>query len=219
MKKSLAAVLLIFALVAPARAGSLTISGSLQPPAAWDGTSASPTFTVAVQNPVGAVTVPVIGWSLGLSIVPEAGAVGTVSFASATVPANYLFATDSGGISIPPLPATSILAFDTATDNGVVVPATGDNLLALTFSATSGTSGKFQIEALGDPNTGSYWIPNDGVFAATAFGNVPFGTNLVSLGVLTVTTAAVVPEPQSAVMLISALVTLLAYRCVRRGPR
>jgi hypothetical protein len=93
-----------------------------------------------------------------------------------------VFAGDSGGLSTSSLPSTSILAFDTTNDNGVVVPTNVTNLLTLTFSALSGTNGKFKIEAVGDPNTGSNWVPYaNGTFPTTAFGNVPFGTNLVSL--------------------------------------
>lgn len=119
----------------------------------------------------------------------------------------------------PALPFPSIIVNDVATDSGVVVPATGDNLLALTFSITAGTHGTFNIEAVGDPTLGSGWIPNAAPFPTNAFDNVPFGTKLVSLGSVTVTPSVIVPEPQSAVLLISGLVTLLACCGVRRGRR
>lgn len=73
MNRYFAAVLFVFVLVAPAKAASLTISGSLQPNVPWNGTSASPTFTVGIQNP-GNVTNSVIGWQLGLTIVAQGGA-------------------------------------------------------------------------------------------------------------------------------------------------
>jgi len=175
---------------------------------------------VGIQNP-GNVTSPVIGWQLGLTIVAQGGAAGTLDFASFAPPSNYLFATDSGGMIrlSPALPFASIIVNDVATDNGVVVPATGDNLLALTFSITAGTHGTFNIEAVGNATSGSGWIPNVAPFPTNAFDNVPFGNTPVTIGTVTVTPASVVPEPQSAVLLMSGLVTLLAWRRVRRGRR
>jgi hypothetical protein len=160
------------------------------------------------------------GWSLGLQIVSEGVVTGSLMFATATLPSNYVFAGDSGWLSPVSLPSSSIFIFDTTNDNGVIVPANGTNLLALTFTAAAGTSGKFAIQALGDPNTGSNWTAyGNGTFPTTAFGNVPFGSNPVSLGEVTVGQVASVPEPQSAVLLISGLVSLLAYGHVRRRRR
>ncbi len=183
MKRVFTPVFALIALAGQASAGptvSLTISGPASP-LSWDGTGTSPTFNVAVANPVGDVTDMVVGWSLGLSIVRDTGT-GTLSFDTATIPSNYVFASDSSPLmfTVPAPAPTQLLVNGVASDNGVVVPESGTNLLALTFSATAGTSGKFEVMAFGDPNTGSYWTPvAGGTFPSTAFGNVPFGQTLV----------------------------------------
>lgn len=216
MKRVFAAVFAVIALVGQASAGStpsLTISGPASP-LSWDGNGSSPTFNVAVLNPNNQVTDTVAGWSLGLSIVRESGT-GTLTFSTETIPSNYVFATDSTPLFFTtPAPApTQLLVNGTASDNGVVVPASGTNLLALTFSATAGTSGKFEVMAFGDPNTGSYWIPfANGTFPSTAFGNVPFGPTLVSLGEIDIAPLSSVPEPQSLLLLGVGLIGVVAYR-------
>jgi hypothetical protein len=225
MKKFLLAVLLVATLTLSASAGDLTISGE---DLTWSGSGASPTFTVSVQNPGGAVTDNVQGWSLGLWVAPESGATGTVSFnvppltgfpptASVPAPPNYLFASDSSGILLTePTSPVQVLANDIATDSGVPVPSTGANLLALSFTATAGATGVFDIFTLGDSVTGSYWVdPTGNTFA---FGNVPFSANdpatpgsPVLLGTVTISQASI-PEPMSLVLLASGLLGVLGYR-------
>jgi hypothetical protein len=213
------------AIVTPAEGGDLLLGTGESLSWAPSTQPASPTFTVSVQNPGGAVTEQVLAWSLGLAITPEAGASGTVSFATATQPSNYLFASDSSGITLtPPTSPVQLLANDVATDNGQVVPSTGANLLALTFSASAGAHGVFDIVAYGNSVAGSYWIPNDSTFSETAFGNAPFAANdpagfgpPVTLGTLTVLQPASVPEPHSASLLLcGSAAGLLLYRRVRR---
>jgi hypothetical protein len=217
------------AIVTPAKGGSLALGTGES--LSWTPSTqpSSPTFTVSVENPGGAVTEQVIAWSLGLAIVPEAGASGTASFATATQPSNYLFASDSSGISqSPPTSPVQLLANDVATDTGQVVPSTGANLLALTFSATAGAHGVFDIVAYGNSVAGSYWIPNTATFPTTAFGNAPFASNdptgfgaPVTLGTLTLVLPSSVPEPHSAILLLcgSGAALLLCRRARRRTSR
>ena len=222
MKRVFTAVFALIALAGQASAGptvSLTISGPASP-LSWDGTGSSPTFNVAVANPGGDITDMVVGWSLGLSIVRVSGT-GTLSFDTATIPSNYLFASDSSPLlfTVPAPAPTQLLVNGVASDDGIVVPESGTNLLALTFSATAGTSGKFEVMAFGDPNTGSYWTPVAGQnFPSTAFGNVPFGQTLVSLGEIDIAPLSSVPEPHSCLLLGVGAIGVLAYRR-RRGRR
>jgi hypothetical protein len=131
-----------------------------------------------------------------------------VSIATFAQPSNYLLNGDSVGIVAATASApVQLLVGDLALDIGVVVPAAGANLLALTFSASLGTTGKFDIVTYGDPVKGSNWISgNDSTATPVAFDNAPFSPNgfpgaPVILGTLTVTQNAV-PEPSSMLLLL-----------------
>ncbi len=88
MKPLSLAVLRVASLSFSARAGDLTISGE---DLTWSGSGASPTFTVGIENNGVTDTDFLAGWSLGLNIAPETGAVGRLSFATASLPSNYLW--------------------------------------------------------------------------------------------------------------------------------
>jgi len=211
MKKWIAAVLLVFAVVAPARGDSLTISaGNLD----WNGIGSSPTYTIGIQNPTSTAQV-LYAWQLGLAIVPEAGATGSLEFASATVPGNnYVLASiepnTTGLLPVFSGPSTSIsLIGDASSANQGVSLAAGSSydLLSLTFVG-SRARGVFDIEAMPvGLASGSGWYSSN--FNAQGFANA-------NLGPVTVGQASI-PEPQSVVLLLSGLLTLLACRLVRRG--
>lgn len=229
MKRFLVAVMTFLLLGSPVWADSvLTLSGQTLD---WDTTSQpSPTFTVGIAN--NGVTDTLQGWSLGLEIVAGSGASGTLSFATATLPStNYLLNGNSQvqeGLGFipgnPTLPATSILPiadFIFTGTTGVTVPSSGDNLLSLTFAASS-MQGTFQIVEIPDPNTGSYWF--SGSNTIVSFGNSPFGGTSnnpttgtpVSIGSLTLSAQQTVPEPHSVWLLLSGLATLVTYHRVRQ---
>jgi hypothetical protein len=220
MRRIVAAALLGIAIVAPARGADLLLGTGEN--LSWNTTTqpTSPTFNVSVQNPGGAVTDPVLIWQLGLAIAPEAGAVGTLSFATFGPPVNYLLAGDSTGIvSAVANPPVQLFVNDAALlgSNGVVVPSAGANLLALTFSAGSGARGTFDIVTYGDPSLGSAWV--SGTTQNTlAFGNVPFPATFpgppVVLGTVTLTQSTV-PEPHSVVLLFWGAGALLLCGLVR----
>jgi RNA polymerase sigma-70 factor, ECF subfamily len=217
MKRFLLGVLLVATLCVPARAGDLTISGEDQ---AWSGSGTSPAFTVGIENNGVTGTDFLAGWSLGLSISPESGAVGSLSFATASLPSDYLLDGNSeveSGLgflpSNPSLPASSILPIgDVTNSGGVTVPSSGDNLLALSFVTGPGTtSGVFDILAVTNPQlTLSYWTENNSSFTSVAFGNFTTGTEPVLLGTVTIGVAAA-PEPNSAVIVLDGLLGFVAY--------
>ncbi len=211
---------LLALVVAPAtEADFLTLTGTSE---TWSSplSNPSPTFTVGVYDTTvtGTSQIPLFGWTLGLEIVPESGAVGTVDFATATIPTtNYLLGANSLGLlPAPTLPATTIPTIADAdgdpVGSGVLVPTTGANLLALTFSASGGAQGVFDILATpydtstntptsgdgsswGDANANQYNYSN---FSPTA--PVP-----VVLGTLTIPAVmSAVPEPGSALLVLLA---------------
>jgi hypothetical protein len=209
MRRFVIAGVLGLLIVAPARGANLSLGTGET--LTWNTTTQpiSPTFNVSVQNPGGAVTDPVIAWALGLGIAPEAGAMGTVSFANFSQPMNYLLATDTSGIvSGVATSPVQLLVNDVATDTGVVVPSGGANLVALTFSATAGAKGTFDIVTYGDRTQGSNWVSgNDPNLNTVPFENVPFPTTFpgppVTLGTLTlIQQGSTVPEPNSALLLL-----------------
>jgi hypothetical protein len=217
MKKFVLAVLFTTAPILPARAWDLSISGQSL---TWNGSGTSPTFTVGIENNGVTGTDYLAGWSLGLTIAPEAGAVGTLSFATASLPSNYLLNGNSevqsgfGFIpSDPNLPATSILPIaDVTLNGGVTVPNSGDNLLALTFVAGPGTtSGVFDVFAMTDPGlTLSYWAENNSDFTSESFGNFTTGSDEVLLGTVTIGVASV-PEPNSGLVFFCGLVVVIGF--------
>ena len=220
MKRCFIAVVTFLALGSPSWANDmLAISGQNLP--TWDPSSQpSPTFTVGIQNL--SDTDLLIAWQVELEIVPV-GAASGLSFASVSMPtSNYSLGSNSDGFVGTINNPTSLVAFDTAYNEGPVsVPASGDNLLSATFSAAPGAQGTFNIVAIPDALTGSYWYSSDvgeTNFNQYAFSNVPFGTNdpPVVIGVVSLGVAATVPEPQSAVLLASAVVVLLVF-CARRA--
>ncbi len=195
----------------------------------WSSPSAtSPTMVVSVLNPSGAVTDPVVAWSLGLAVSGEAGSVGTVQFAGYSTPSNYLYSLDSsgsGGISTTTtLPSSSIASInDIANKNGVAVPSAGANLLALTFSATSNAYGVFDVFAVpyDGVSNGSYW--EDGSTSSTgyppiSFLNAPQGGGNLLLGTITIPPpiTGATPEPGTIVLLGTGGLTLVVLALRRR---
>lgn len=220
MKRCLFAAMTFLALVSPVWANdALTISGqSLN----WNPTSqSSPQFTVGIEN-VGDTDL-LIAWSVQLEIVPVGSASG-LSFASVTMPTtNYLLGSNSDGfVGTIGTGGSSLYAFDSVyTEGPVSVPASGDNLLSATFSAASGAQGVFNIEAVPDPYTGSYWYSSNSgetTFVQYAFANVPFGTNdpPVVIGQVSLTSGSSIPEPQSVWLVVSGLATLATYKGIRQ---
>ena len=136
----------------------------------WNTSSPSPVMVFGIEN-TSSTTDKLYGWQLGLEIVPETGAKGTLLFNTATVPTSYLLAGRSGGLDFGPafsgFPIATIpVVGDTDSPGtglipGVLVPSTGKNLLQVDFDALPGTSGVFDIMAVPDLFNGSNWYSSD----------------------------------------------------------
>jgi len=180
----------------------------------WNPTTSSPVMVFGIENDTSPPTEKLYGWQLGLEIVPETGATGTLRFKTATVPDSYVLEGLTSGP--PPLaaPAATIPVIgdaDLVQFTGILVPSSGKNLLQVDFDVLPGTSGLFYIKAVPDQFNGCNWYSSD--FNARDFVNVPFGGGAVSLG-----SVNVVPEPGTFVLLSAGgliVVLLGVYRRVR----
>jgi hypothetical protein len=229
MKKWLGGILLSIAFIQPARADSLTISGANQ---TWDTSGPSPTFTVGISNPT-ASPVDLYAWQLGLMIAADPSNLnpgGTVTFASATIPtANYVLAGNSYGLLPNPITlGTDTIPFITdfsPTGTASTLPSNSSfNLLDLTFTASKGATGVFDVFALplGDGGaSGSGWTKLTTDFTTVGFDGFPQNGGNLLLGTLTLFQpqggGGSIPEPSSIVMLIAGCAGVLVYRRVRRA--
>ena len=129
------------------------------------------------------------GWQLRLTIEPGPGASGSVEFASATLPANYVFdGTSSFGlianVSGDTLTATD---FNFPYSGGVQVPGgAGANLLSVTFSASSDAYGVFGVFAFGGVGNSQWTDALQPVQATRAFANIPTDGSPFQIGALVV---------------------------------
>jgi hypothetical protein len=159
-------------------------------------------------------------WNVQLQITPLAGATGTLMFQTATQgPSPYIFGSNGFGVIATITNSGSQLAasdFDGADglNFSVTVPATPTNLLATTYLASAGASGKFGIFAVpGGPLNSvtnpalTYW--NDGNNNQSFSGVTP-GTNL-QIGEVDITLASV-PEPSTLTLLGIAIAGITAWR-------
>jgi len=225
MKKLVLSVALFSLLAGSAQAGViLTTSNPPGMPLIMSAgtTSGSMLVSVASDNPLNDV---MAGWQFQLEIIPEAGAVGALTFQDPSTgtpsnPPNYIF---SNGLGIAVTNEGSHLEandfFDINFGPGTPVSgAPGANLLQMDFLASSNASGLFGIYARqGDPNT--LWT--DSSFTTQFFTNVPddqSDTGLVLIGEVFVTGGVpqAVPEPSSLTLLGMGGVTLAGWRWWRR---
>ena len=177
----------------------------------WSRNTPSPAHFVGIENPTASAD-PLFAWSLGLTITPDPAATGLLEFAGATFPDDYLLDGRSGGL-VPAFsgPSTSISPIGDSDSlfTGIIVPATGKNLLATTFTASLDAAGTFYISAIPDEFTGSNWFSSD-FQNVREFQNVSFGGGPVVIGSVTI-----VPEP-STMLLVSELIAAVALLVYRR---
>jgi hypothetical protein len=209
MKKLICLALLGF-LPANARAGVIlaTSPDPLLVTSNASSTTTSGTMDVTVSSNASDM---MSAWAVQLQITPLAGATGSLVFQTASQgPAPYIFGGNGFGVSatITNL-GSQLMANDFDGLDGVhfstTVPATPTNLLALTYLASAGASGKFGIfaepgasltQAGGIPLT--YWADSNG--NNPNYLNVPGGGANVQIGEVDITLARV-PEPTTLTLL------------------
>jgi hypothetical protein len=135
-------------------------------------------------------------FNVGVRIVPTAGAVGTISFQSVSVPpSNSIFTNFAAPPSIVPVLDFHAINGENAAFANVAIPNTGRSLFqAQIYSPNNNALGKFDFYA--DRETTNYFTTTD--FDGLKFKNVQLGgdVNGAYLGSLTITA---VPEPSSLV--------------------
>jgi PEP-CTERM motif len=212
MKKLFLSCIFLSLLAAGARAG--VVLGTDYPPGTplmmSAGTTSGPMLVnVVSDNPPNDI---MTGWNLQLTVLPDAGANGTVTFQDPATgtpsnPANYIFGGNGLGISVTN--GGSVLSagdfFDPNVGLGAPVPgAPGANLLKMDFLASSNASGLFGVYA----NEGrglTQWT--DANLTTQFFTNAPDGTGLVRIGEILIPQS--VPEPTSLMLAGTAALAVL----------
>ncbi len=195
-----------------------------------DATSTDPVEIITGQTstpiPLGVVndTVPdapedfLTGWQFSLIILPEAGATGTVTFAtppsgSAPEPPNYVLdgvnfgiATVNGG--------DELLAFDFidpfSGSDGVQVPVDpGALLLLVELLASNDAEGEFGVYAVPGRGFTEWTDANPLIQRILPFENVPDGPEPVLIGSVSVR----IPEPASFALMVCGLSAVFFSRC------
>ena len=184
LRQGVSAVVMVFVVATVTAAQHLSITGEdLQ----WNPLTDPPLLmTFGVENTTGTSDL-LFAWQMGLEIIPDAAASGTLLFSSAMLPSDYLLEGRSGGLTPAFTGPSTVLPVIGDTDSaftGVAVPTSGKNLLAVAFDVDPGTSGLFYVRAVPDMFNGCAWFSDD--FNAREFMNVPFGGGSVVIGSVTV---------------------------------
>lgn len=177
----------------PSLAASLTLSTSAPPGDALhvEPQSISHPVTIGISNSVS--TDPpseyLTGWQLRLMIEPSPGASGSVEFASAALPAAYVFdgTTGFGLMANNSGDKLTALDFNFPYSGGVQVPdGAGTNLLSVTFSASSDAYGAFGVFAVGGVGNSQWTDALEPVQATRPFVNIPANGSPIQIGALVV---------------------------------
>ena len=144
------------------------------------------------------------GWTLGLQLLPQGGATGTLTMTGISNP------TTNSALTVPDTPTFINSTLNTATNGTTAYKYVGIsnvdattttfalgqslNLMSLAMSSSAGAAGTWNLYAVNQSPSQSAWLDVTGL--GTDYGNVP-ATNGTSLLVGTVT---VVPEPGSMVL-------------------
>jgi hypothetical protein len=227
MRKFVLSFILLGLLAAGARADVFLSSSNPpgMPLGMTAGTTSSPLLTNVSSN---TGTDVMSAWMFVLTIQPEAGATGTLTFANPPVgassppnPPNYIFGGDGFGINATNTGGLSLESDDTDVNfpGGATVPLSPSsaNLLAIQFLASSDASGLFDIVATLNGSL-SLWLDDTG--SPRDFANAPDGSDFV-IGVVKVTPqggggVTPVPEPSTLALLALGGPALAAWRWRRR---
>jgi hypothetical protein len=163
------------------------------------GSTTSHTTTLRLTN-TSPHPAEVVVWQIGLSVVPDASAVGSVEIASSFTPDDYLLDTLSPFGPLPsfdtPLPGVVGRFSDAAFGSplgGIIAPGETRNLLQLTLAFSPGAAGTFSVVL--HPFANGFM---DSSWGASGFGEpIPFcdGSQVTTLFTLSLNA---VPEPTSA---------------------
>ncbi len=184
----------------------------------WDRTSdpSGISITFRVSSNTSAPNANLInGFSVGLSLIPDATAEGELRLLSVSVPqANPVFPTYAAPPNLQNL-ADSLQTI--SADNGVFanvsVPAGGLNLFTVRVASPANDArGQFRVFA--DPNTSNYFITSE--FEGLKFGNAPLGAGGASGVLLGTIDVSAIPEPTSAIFLGIVCAIAVASRQNRR---
>ena len=195
----IAIVVLVVALMvsAPAHAASLSLFTDAPPASPLVITPLDSTDRLLVQVVNNTAADPpsefLTGWQVELHIAPDSGATGSLGFASAGKPADYLF--DGVGHPGPSISnsGNELFAFDFnfPASGGVQVPvAPGANLLSVAFNPSANAYGTFGIYARGDPTTSEWSDAAMPVQQRRRFANLPQTGGSVRIADVLVTSPA-----------------------------
>jgi len=179
------------------------------------GDSPSCLLTLGVDNtgtPLG-----LTGWQLQVAIVPSPDASGSVHFGSIVEPPNYVF----DGITHEIVRSSeSTLDFLLASDDiffpvlmeetdPISIPPTGMNLLQVELNFIQ-AAGRFDIVVLADSGADSFWYSD-------TFDQMPLDVESPFGQAGVVESLAIVPEPSSLSMFLSAAGVIVFFRRQKRG--
>ncbi|HEY5312456.1 MAG TPA: hypothetical protein VIK18_08040, partial [Pirellulales bacterium] len=160
-------VLLFLLLAGTARADLLSVgagswSDVLTGTETWN-RGAAPSGSLSIAIPVlngtsaGSQTATMFGWALGIEIIPEAGASGTLTVSSLANPSNNALTGSPGNPSA--FVGSDYVTISNTNNNtvGSQVPTSGDNLVSFNLTSTNAV-GTFKIVAFNDASNGySNW--------------------------------------------------------------
>jgi hypothetical protein len=224
--KILSTITLLLALVSSSFATTLNLDTGksliLQPGGSGD-------FIFSFTNTSGAITSNFLAWTMGIQVVPQAGATGSVTLGTlsqSNTDPMPIGTTDTTQPTLLTLGASGIIngstlyyqiAMVTTEALGTVPGGASLNMGNLGFNAVSGASGTWNVYAIqqGAPFYQSYWT--DGSLTDTDFGNLPRVAGNSSLLLGTVSVNSVIPEPASyAAITGAALLGMVGLRRQRR---
>lgn len=219
--------LLLFTLAIPMEASTVRVIASKDKIVHQQGDPTSPSITLQLENTVLGEMPEVLIWQLGIDIVPSATAVGSIGFAEAAKPTDYLFSGFSSPLSIPslpqPMPPASLNVSDSLifAPNGIPLLALNPrNVVTLVLSLSDDAEGLFNLVLVpfgGDIFGGSSWAPQlvFNPMDASEFENAEMGSSFDSRTVASILVVAV-PEPCCSVLFGMGFV---GWMVARRDPK
>lgn len=195
----------------------------------------SGSFTFSFTNDAGAITEDFVSWTLGIQLLPVAGATGSLTLGALAQPATSpmpvgavdlsgpLAGTTFGNASINGTASFSQIVATATETVGTVASAASYNMGTVGVTASANALGTWNMYAIQQGGTAyqSYWT--NASLTDTDFGNLPRGASTSVSGSLLVGTVTVsaVPEPGVVALAgsVGAVVAYVASRWRRAGRR